>query len=289
MSQQQRDRVMQAFRSGQTEVLVATDVAARGLDIPSVSHVINYDLPSSAEVYVHRIGRTGRAGREGAAITIIDPREHRLLRSIEQLTKAKVVVAPVPTVSDLRAKRAERTLSSIREVLVAGELGHFRTVVTTLAQDYEVVDVAAAAIKLAHQRQGGERDETEIPAVPTFPQPSPYRRGQHPVGRPDDRYRGGAVRPGDRRTAGRQVRSGGEPGMARVYVGAGRESGIRPGDLVGAIANEAKISSGVIGAIEIEERFSIVDVPVEMAKGIVEALGRSHIKGRRVPVRLFRE
>lgn len=120
MSQVQRDRVMNAFRTGQTELLVATDVAARGLDIPHVSHVINYDLPSSAEVYVHRIGRTGRAGREGSAITILDPREQRLLRSIEQHTKAKVTVTPVPTVADLRSKRLERTRAAVQEALAEG-------------------------------------------------------------------------------------------------------------------------------------------------------------------------
>ncbi len=117
MNQPQRDRVMSSFRSGQTELLVATDVAARGLDIPSVSHVVNYDLPTSPEGYVHRIGRTGRAGREGVAITVIDPREQRLLWNIEQLTKAKIVVTPVPTVADLRTKRLARTKSAIEEVL----------------------------------------------------------------------------------------------------------------------------------------------------------------------------
>jgi len=290
MSQPQRDRVMQSFRSGQTELLIATDVAARGLDIPSVSHVINYDLPSSAEVYVHRIGRTGRAGREGAAITIIDPREHRFLRNIEQLTKARVLVAPVPSVSDLRAKRVERTLSSIREVLEAGDLEHFRTVVTTLAQDFEVIDVAAAAMKLAHQGQAGEREEAEIPAVPVRPQAPEYRPSQRPMGRPDDRYRGGPARPGERPAMGRPVRSGGRaPGMARIYIGAGREAGIRPGDLVGAIANEAKLSASMIGGIEIESRFSLVDVPEAMAQGIIQTLGRTRIKGQKVPVRIFRD
>ena len=165
MGQSQRDRVMSAFKSGQTQILVATDVAARGLDIPSVSHVVNYDLPSSPEVYVHRIGRTGRAGREGEAITIVEPREHRLLRNIEQLTKAKIIVAQVPSVADLRTKRIERTLTAIREMLAAGDVEHFRSVVTVLAKDFELVDVAAAAVKLAHQTQGGEAEEQEIPSV----------------------------------------------------------------------------------------------------------------------------
>jgi ATP-dependent RNA helicase DeaD len=294
MSQQQRDRVMNAFRSGQTELLVATDVAARGLDIPHVSHVINFDLPSSAEVYVHRIGRTGRAGREGVAITILDPREQRLLRSIEIHTKSKVIVAQVPTVADLRATRLERTKTAVKEILDAGELEPFLAVAEALAGAGRPIEVAAAAMKLIHRAQGGEQSEQEIPGPlsrapePYRPQPrsAPYQAGRHSSG---DRPGRLIMRPGTRPPAGRTTQSAGEPGMARLYVGAGRESGIRPGDLVGAIANEAKVNAGVIGAIEIEERFSIVDVPAGMAKGILEALSRSRIKGRKVPVRVFKD
>ncbi len=280
MSQVQRDRVMQAFRAGRTELLVATDVAARGLDIPQVSHVINYDLPSSAEVYVHRIGRTGRAGREGLAITILDPREQRLLRSIEHLTKAKVLLAPVPSVADLVAKRLERTRISVQETIRAGDLEQFRGVVKAMAESGDVASIAAAAFKLVFRAEGGDRVEEEIPAVP--PRPAEWsshegaarQRHGRDVGRTMDERRGRARR---------------EAGMARLYVGAGRESGIRPGDLVGAIANEASINSNLIGAIQIEERFSLVDVPERLAQGIMEVLGRARIKGRKVPVRVFRE
>jgi ATP-dependent RNA helicase DeaD len=282
MSQVQRDRVMQAFRTGQTELLVATDVAARGLDIPHVSHVINYDLPSSAEVYVHRIGRTGRAGREGAAITILDPREQRLLRSIEQHTKAKVAVAPVPTVAELLAKRLERTRGAINDAIRAGDLDAFRGVVNAMAETKDLATIAAAAFRLVFRAEGGERVEEEIPAVSLRPaewsrpagqdRASPHRHGS-------DASRG---RP-DRRRARQEV------GMARLYVGAGHDAGIRPGDLVGAIANEANINSNLIGAIHIDDRFSLVDVPERLAHGIIEVLGRARIKGRKVGVRLFRE
>lgn len=294
MSQQQRDRVMNAFRAGQTDLLVATDVAARGLDIPRVSHVINYDLPSSAEVYVHRIGRTGRAGREGAAITILDPREQRLLRSIELHTKSKVTVASVPTVADLRTKRLERTKASVQEAMEAGDLDRFKGVAETLAAAGDPIQVAAAAMKLIYRAQGGERVEQEIPALPSRA-PELYRLMQRSGHMPARQHPGAdrqhrlIMRSGERPPAGRSARGGGEPGMARVYVGAGRDIGIRPGDLVGAIANEAKVNASVIGAIEIEDRFSIVDVPVDMAKGIVDVLSRSRIKGRKVPVRVFRD
>jgi ATP-dependent RNA helicase DeaD len=287
MSQVQRDRVMNAFRSGQTELLIATDVAARGLDIPHVSHVINYDLPSSAEVYVHRIGRTGRAGREGSAITILDPREQRLLRSIEQHTKAKVTVVPVPTVADLRARRLERTKAVVREALETGDLERFRDIVDALAATSDPAKVAAAAVKLIFRAQGGERTEQEIPVIP-FQSPERHRPMQRHPSYAEDGRRGSHQRlhEGVPRRSGHSSR---EAGMARIYIGAGREAGIRPGDLVGAIANEAKVSSKVIGAIEIEDRFSIVDVPDAISKDIIERLSRTRVKGRKVAVRLFRE
>jgi ATP-dependent RNA helicase DeaD len=281
MSQVQRDRVMQAFRTGRTELLVATDVAARGLDIPHVSHVINYDLPSSAEIYVHRIGRTGRAGREGAAITILDPREQRLLRSIEQHTNAKVVVAPVPSVAELLAKRLERSRDAVQEAIRAGDLEQFRGVVHAMAQSGDIATVAAAAFKLVFCANGGERAEEEIPAVPLrAPEWSPSGRRT-----PASHLRHGSTgAPVTRERRGRH-----EAGMATLYVGAGREAGIRPGDLVGAIANEAKINSNVIGAIRIEERFSLVDVPERLVHNILEVMGRARVKGRKVGVRLYRE
>ncbi|MBX3235873.1 MAG: DEAD/DEAH box helicase [Nitrospiraceae bacterium] len=274
MSQVQRDRVMQAFRSGQTELLVATDVAARGLDIPHVSHVINYDLPSSLEVYVHRIGRTGRAGREGAAITILEPREHRLLRSVEHMTKARITLAPVPSVADLKRKRLERTGAAVQEAIASGDLESFRAVVEALGGEGSAQDVAAAALKLVYRAFGGERAEEEIPTVQARG-PEPMR----PMGRP------GYESPG----RGRLAKGGRSAGMVRVYVGAGRAAGIRPGDLVGAITNEAGITSRSIGAIEVEERFSIVDVAEDAARQVIEALGRTRLKGQKVAVRVFRE
>jgi ATP-dependent RNA helicase DeaD len=288
MAQPQRDRVMNAFRTGQTELLVATDVAARGLDIPSVSHVINFDLPSSAEVYVHRIGRTGRAGREGAAITILDPREQRLLRTIELHTKGKVTVAPVPSVADLLAKRLERTRAAVEEAMQADDINGYKGIVEAMAASGDPTTIAAAALKLVFRAQGGERAEQEIPAMPVR-QPEPYRPMQRPGGRPDDRYRGGPQRPGERQAMGRPGRSGRTAGMARVYIGAGWSAGIRPGDLVGAIANEAKVNSNVLGGIEVLDRFSLVEVPEGMVQRIIEVLGKTRIKGQKVAVRLFRE
>ena len=274
MEQRQRDRVMARFREGQTDLLVATDVAARGLDIERLSHVINYDVPNSSETYLHRIGRTGRAGREGTAITLVEPREHRLVRSMEAVTKQKIEIAPIPTVADLRAKRLELTRASLREQLLAGDLEHTRVVVQSLAEEFDIVEIAAAAVQLAHAALGGDREDKEIPET-----------GRTPAG----------DRPGDRRplkpSRGRlpQERGpGGEGDMVRVFVGAGRRAGTRPGDLVGAIAGESGLESRAIGAIEINDAFSLVEVPRGRADEVIAALRRTKLRGQKVTVRYER-
>jgi ATP-dependent RNA helicase DeaD len=288
MNQDQRDRVMNAFRSGRTQLLVATDVAARGLDIPQVSHVVNYDVPSAPEAYVHRIGRTGRAGRGGTAISIVEPREQRLLRNIEQLTKSRIDMAAVPTVSDLRKERLERTRTLIQDVLAAGDLDLFRVLVESLAEKFDPADIAAAAAKVAYDAHGAEREEEDIPAVPTR-RPEEHRLSGRRTDFSSERRGGTTSRAGGGGPLGKQGRGGRSAAMARLYVGAGRTAGIRPGDLVGAIANEAGLDSSVIGGIEVMDRFSLVEVPADLARDIAEALSRTRIKGNKVAVRLFRD
>ena len=270
MDQRQRDRVMGRFREGAADLLVATDVAARGLDIQRLSHVINYDMPASSEAYVHRIGRTGRAGREGTAITFVEPREHRLLRSMEAVTKQKVEVLTVPSVADLRARRLELTRASIREQLVAGGFDHVRVVVETLAQEFDIVDVAAAAFQLAHKAQGGDGDDREIPAA--LVAAPPRRRETTEGSRPLTPARGRV--PGER-----------SAGMTRLFVAAGRRAGVRPGDLVGAIAGESGLTGREIGAIEIADAFSLVEVPEERADEVIAALRATKIRGLKPAVR----
>jgi ATP-dependent RNA helicase DeaD len=261
MEQRARDRVMGRFRDGQADLLVATDVAARGLDIERLSHVINYDVPASAETYVHRIGRTGRAGRGGTAITLAEPREHRLLRAMEAATKQKIEVAPIPTVADLRARRLEIT---------RGNLDHTRVVVEALANEFDIVDIAAAAVQLAHAAAGGDGDDREIPAVM---HPSRVQ----PPSRPLKPARGRLPPDQSGRTAGEE--------MIRLFVGAGRRAGIRPGDLVGAITGEAGLQSRSIGAIEINDGFSLVEVPEAMADDVIDALRATKLRGLKVTVR----
>ena len=248
MTQYDRDKVMKRLRSGETELLIATDVAARGLDIDRLTHVVNYDLPMAPEAYVHRIGRVGRAGREGVAITLVEPREHHALRNIEKLTKHKIEVAKVPTVADLRARRMDNTIAALREVLAADDAEHFRVVVDTLSNEYDLVQIAMAAVKL-YDAATSQPDE-DRPAERARPQAAPVS--------------------GD---------------MTRLYIGIGKQANVRPQDLVGAIANEAGIAGALIGAIQITDRFSLVEVPAEVADQVIKALGKSNIRGKKVQVR----
>ena len=154
---------MKRARAEQVDVIVATDVAARGIDIDHLTHVINFGIPSSAETYVHRIGRTGRAGREGTAITILEPRESRLLKNIERLTKRKITLLSVPTATDVHAKRLDLTRSSIHEILVnESDLGKYRSVVENLADEFDILDVAAA-VKFANEANWKDVSEIELP------------------------------------------------------------------------------------------------------------------------------
>jgi ATP-dependent RNA helicase DeaD len=259
MQQRQRDSVMNRVRAGKTDLLMATDVAARGLDIEHVSHVVNYDLPADPESYVHRIGRTGRAGRVGTAITLADPREHRLLRTIERFTRQAIAVQPVPTVKDLRARRPHPRAGAGPPRLAADDFDEMRAVVTALADEFDVVDIAAAAVQMAQSATGGNEDDEEIASPPRVPAPSGGR---------------------ERGPAG---------GTIRLFVGAGRKAGIRPGDLVGAITGESGVPSSAIGAIRITDNFSVVDVPDDVAGAIIEALAAGTLRGKKVKVRRDRD
>jgi ATP-dependent RNA helicase DeaD len=284
MDQSQRDRVLKQFKSHAVELLIATDVAARGLDIEKLSHVVNYDVPNAPEAYVHRIGRTGRAGREGVAITLAEPREHRLLRNIEKLTGQKIELATVPTVADLRARRLELVRASLRETLVAGELDSYRSVVESLSSEFDLVDVAAAAVKLLHDAQvdgQGEQEEEEIPLVAPQSDKGP-RAPRAP--RSSERSEPG-TRPDSPRSAKRRAEPDGSFDMARLYIGVGRQAGVRPSDLVGAIAGEAGVEGKRIGAIQIGDTYSIVEVPEPLADQIIAAMRQATLRGRKAQVR----
>ena len=258
MTQEQRDKVMKRLRSGAAELLVATDVAARGLDIDRLTHVINYDLPNAPEAYVHRIGRVGRAGREGVAITLVEPREHFQLRNIERITKHKIEIAQVPTVADLRARRLEVTQAALREALASEENEHYRVVVDALSNEFDPVQVAMAAVRMYHQATVGDVEEEKE-----------EKQGKPKAKRAVDAPYG--------------LVAGGD--MAKIYIGAGKNAGIRPQDLVGAIANEAGVAGGLIGAIQITDRFSLVEVPEDVAIQVIRALEKTTLRGKKVQVR----
>jgi ATP-dependent RNA helicase DeaD len=283
MQQRDRDKVMNAFRDGDVELLIATDVAARGLDIEHLSHVFNYDVPAAAESYVHRIGRTGRVGRSGVAITFVEPREHRLLRNIEALTKQKIVIATLPTVADLRTQRLDMTRAALRELLLAGGFDDVRVVVESLTAEFDLVDVANAAVKMAHSATN-KGDDQAIPAVSQGPGPA-GSAGHAGKDRSRDsqesRPPGRLVSQKDR--GGRGAAAQGK--MARIYIGGGRKLGIGPGDIVGAITGEAGISGRALGAISMTDKFAIVEVPEEQADSIIRALRTTTIKGQKVTIK----
>ncbi len=247
LSQTQRDRVMARFRSGQADVLVATDVAARGLDIENVSHVFNFDIPEDPEAYVHRIGRTGRAGRTGTAVTLVTPREQRLLRLIERTVGRKIKPMRMPTLADVAARRLELLREGVRATLERGGLEEYLVAVENLSDEYDMAEIAAAAMKLAAERDGSRPvSAAEAEAGPA------------------------------------------EHGRVRLFIEIGRNQGLRPGDLVGAIANEARVPGEAVGSIDIYDQFTFVEVDERLAQRIIEALRQATIRGQRVKVDIAR-
>ncbi len=274
MTQEQRDRVMGKLRSGSTQLLVATDVAARGLDVDHLTHVFNYGLPTAPEQYVHRIGRVGRAGRTGIAITIAEPREKRHIKAIQRLTKAPFTVEELPTVAALKAKRLKQSEAALVEELGKSDrdLAPFRAAVESLASEFEPGEIAAAALKLAHEASGRPIDESEIaPATDRKKgKRSPVANGR-PAGKP-----------------GRKQKNQPAGGSTRLFFSVGSSASVTPKDLVGAIANEGGISGRQIGAIEVKENFSLVDVPSDSAAGVIKSMRATRIKGRKATIRLER-
>jgi ATP-dependent RNA helicase DeaD len=321
MTQDARERVMKKLRAGAADLIIATDVAARGLDIEQLSHVFNYDVPSAPESYIHRTGRVGRAGREGIAITLAEPRELWQLRNIEKLTRQKIEFATLPTTADLQARRLELTRTALQELLIEGGLDRFRVVVDSLGHEYDLVDIALAAVKMAHTAGGNATEENEDVPTPRPPEGRSSKDGGATRGPVRGRDPGdfGARSPGvrdrraknlgarhrdvDERGAASPLRAraeriaaardGKKPrkdsssglGMVRLHLDLGRDSGLRPQDLVGAITNEAGVTGRAVGAIEISDRHAVVEVAEEVAQDVMAALRRSLIRGNRPSVR----
>ena len=274
LTQDQRDRVMGRLRTGATELLIATDVAARGLDVDLLTHVVNYDLPVSPEAYVHRIGRVGRAGREGTALSLVEPRERRLLASIEKLLGAKIPVEKIPTVHTVREMRLRRTQEAIESLLsdpdAQERIDQYRDILDEMFTEADAEEIALAAFALIHEtsQSGGVADEVDFNI-----EESEFTQRQ----RKGDR----SAKPGKKRE-----RLSGP--TTRVWLSLGRKAGITPGDVVGAITGEADLKGKDIGDISVHEMYSMVEVPSDKARKVVKQLQHVKIRGRKVVARLDR-
>ncbi|MEN9800708.1 MAG: hypothetical protein RL653_4405 [Pseudomonadota bacterium] len=274
LSQEQRERVLRAFKTHKLELLVATDVAARGLDVEKLSHVINYDLPTSPEVYVHRIGRTGRAGHSGVALTLLEPKEQRLLKNVERTTRQPIPLGRLPTLVDVRARKRDLTRAAVEAQLGdADSLEPWRAAVDALSATADLADVAAAALAALHgQLHPGEAEEPEV-ELPSFEPPAPRPQRKEPA-RTEARPRRGEAKT-------HRVPEG---GWDRIFVGLGARAGLRVGDLVGAIANEAGLDRTEIGAVQVGDLFSFVEVAAGRGDDVIGALSASTLRGRKVKI-----
>jgi ATP-dependent RNA helicase DeaD len=278
LEQNAREQILGRFRSGQIKVLVATDVAARGLDIDDISHVFNYQLPDDAEVYVHRIGRTGRAGKTGIAISLFSPREKRRLREIEHLTKQALTLAKLPTSADILQHRENQVLEQMKIWLGRGRFQRERELVARLVEEgHDAMEIAAAALKISRadekQRPVANVTDVSVSESRSTPNRGDRERGEYGRGKPQSRDGG---RRNDRGDAGNK-RVSHEAGMVRLKLNKGKENGVRPNDIVGTIAHHADIPGSSIGKIRIEEKFTYVDVPEELVEKVLKHNGNYRI------------
>ncbi|MGC3021619.1 DEAD/DEAH box helicase [Brevibacterium sp. FAM 24630] len=264
--QQARERTVEMLRSGKVDVLVATDVAARGLDVERITLVVNYDIPHDTESYVHRIGRTGRAGRSGEAILFVTPREQRLLGSIERATKQKVEPLVLPSVEELTNTRVEKFTKRIDDVLATTELSELTAVIEQyeLSRDVPATNIAAALASLV----------LESNTLKAEPMPEPVR------GKPGRDRDGG--RDGGRPARGGRAR---DENMTTYRLAVGRNERLQPGAVVGAIANEGGITSKQIGHIDIRSNHTLVDLPKDLDPSVLRKLSHTEIQGRPIDIR----
>ncbi|MGE3858173.1 MAG: DEAD/DEAH box helicase [Dehalococcoidia bacterium] len=248
VNQAQRERLLRTFREGRAELLIATEVAARGLDIPDVTHVFNYDIPDDADAYVHRVGRTGRMGRKGDAITFVTPREIRQLRFIEKQIRKKLKPLRVPTPGDIAAKRIEAFREQLRSAIASGAGDSYTGLVRQLAEEHDPFMVASAAVHMAMEASG-------------------LRRGDAPA---------------DAETP--IVAS--EDGMVRLHLDAGRRHRVRPGDIVGALTSEAEINGKAIGTIDMFDEHALVDVDQRVVRQVLDRAAHLVLRGHPTTVKL---
>ncbi len=284
IAQNQRERTISHLKSGKLDILVATDVAARGLDVPRISHVINYDIPYDTEAYVHRIGRTGRAGKEGDAILFVAPREKRLLFAIEKATRKKITLMELPTTKEVNDRRVARFKQRISDTLEGEKLEFFINLIEEYQTEHQtpIENIAAA---LAHLSQGDN---------PLLLQARPQAQHKTANSRDEGRDRDGRNKPSRRNERGERDTERGErrpgrdgppeKGMERYRIEVGYDHGVKPGNIVGAIANEAGMDSEHIGRINIQDDFSLIDLPEGMPKDIFNDLKNVWVSGQKLKI-----
>ncbi|MFH1762018.1 MAG: DEAD/DEAH box helicase [bacterium] len=252
MNQNQRDRVMAKFRSGAVEILIATDVAARGIDVEGIEAVFNYDVPQDEEYYVHRIGRTGRAGKTGHAFTFVSGRDIYKIRDIQKYSGVTIKRKTVPTAKDVEDIKTGQMMEQVKEVLESKNLERYSGIIERfIGENHSSLDVACALLKMIMQPGGNDSkasDKTGVEKHSAFPD------------------------------------TGAESGMVRLFMNIGRSKNIRPGDIVGAIAGETGISGQAIGKIEVHDKFTFVEVPEKNAKEIVSIMKARKIKGNIIAI-----
>ena len=294
MPQPLRERTVERLRSGALDIVVATDVAARGLDVERITHVINYDIPYDPEAYVHRIGRTGRAGRTGQAILFVAPRERRMLRIIEQATRQQITPMRLPTREDVTDRRVARFKTLLDETLEGQDLDFFRKVVEGYREERGAdIEVVAAALAFLVQRERplappADAQPAERGARPERPpraerseRPERAERPPRPERAPRDRDAPPGDRP-ERRPAREGGRTQAEPGWVRYRIEVGRDHGVQPKNIVGAIANEAELDSRNIGGISLYDSYSTVELPEGMPKEVFRHLQSVWVCGRQL-------
>lgn len=253
LSQPQRDKVMKKFREGTIEILIATDVAARGLDVDNITHVINFDIPQDPESYVHRIGRTGRAGNSGIAMTFITPREFRQLKLIERMINTKIHRRQLPTAANVIERQRDQIISKMETVLELNAYHDYLPIAESLLDDHSAEEVAAAALKLMQEgNKALEAPHEEVLATDL-------------------------------------LNTGGRPGMVRLFINIGRSQKIMVKDIISTIAIEADIPARDIGLINIYDKFTFVEVPENVAEKVIGAMHRNFIKGYKISVEPARQ
>lgn len=292
LNQDRRESVLRRLRAHSISILVATDVAARGLDIDDLSHVINFDIPQDGEDYVHRIGRTGRAGKKGIAITFITPKERQRLPQIEAYTKQKISESQIPSVEAIKAQRESKFIEKLQNQLGKGSLAQERAIITKLSESsYDLIDIAAAAIQLVRAQETAKPLDEFVAPVSSFKVIRiPDKKGFNPGARRTNSFEtiqkthsaktyGKPIN----KSFGMKINAQLEDGMVRLKMNLGGRHGIRPGDIVGAIASEVGIPGKAIGEIMIQDDQSFVDIAEQhLRKVLHNSSGKFSVRGKPV-------